>query len=410
MVGRLGQPASGAKGGVHHARRKRGAICEMESQLFEIPTRDGRTRLTGQVDLPAGEDVARRPTVMIVPGGWFMDRDGYMGNSGTERDLIYRDLAREAVAAGIVVVRYDNRGVRCNEMTMPPCSSPTSELEATRHYLSACVDPDVRQTVTVRTQMDDVEDLWVFATHHPAIDPTRVVILAHSEGGLNVARSIGASRIDPRGIVFVGTATESPAASFRFSTVDRYAERVMDWDADGDGRVTAEDVEREFPADALFAAVGVAREVVTPPEGEWTPGTIRARFEKSYDEMKAAAFAKLDSTPYPDQWGEFRMVAASNNWWRQWFEDSMPVIDHLAGYDGHASFHFGEIDSQCPGGRQLAFAENRIRARIFARAPRLVFHEGRGHSLRTGEPVAGPMDLEAKARLLEEIEELHSSA
>ena len=103
------------------------------------------------------------------------------------------------------------------------------------------------------------------------------------------------------------------------------------------------------------------------------------------------------------------MVAASNNWWRQWFEDSTPMIDHLAGYRGHASFHFGEIDSQCPGGRQLAFAESRIRAGIFARAPRLVLHEGRGHSLRTGEPVAGPMDTDAKARLLKEIEQLLSA-
>jgi hypothetical protein len=62
-----------------------------------------------------------------------MDRDGYMGGSGTERDLIYRDLARDIVAAGTAVVRYDNRGVRCNEMTMPPCPDGSSELEVTRH-------------------------------------------------------------------------------------------------------------------------------------------------------------------------------------------------------------------------------------------------------------------------------------
>ena len=39
-----------------------------------------------------------------------------------------------------------------------------TELAATRHYVNACVDPDVRQTVTMRTQMGDVEDVWVFAT------------------------------------------------------------------------------------------------------------------------------------------------------------------------------------------------------------------------------------------------------
>lgn len=88
---------------------------------FGIPTHDGRTRLRGQIDFPSGDEASRYAVVLIVNGGWFMDRDGFMGNSGTERDLIYRDLAKDIVAAGIAVVRYDNRGVRCNEMTMPAC-------------------------------------------------------------------------------------------------------------------------------------------------------------------------------------------------------------------------------------------------------------------------------------------------
>jgi hypothetical protein len=282
----------------------------METQHFEIPTRDGRTRLTGQVDLPSGDGAARHPAVLIVPGGWFMDRDGYMGGSGTERDLIYRDLAKDIVAAGIAVVRYDNRGVRCNEMTMPPC---------------------------------------------------------------------------------------------------RYAEHVMGWDADGDGRVREADVERQLPTDPLFAAVGMSREVLTPPAEGWTLESVRARFAGEYEAMKAAALARPDDAPYLDPAPEFRLVAASNNWWKRWFEDTTPMIDHLASYLGCASFHIGGIDSQHSGERQRAFAESRIKAGIFARPPRLVFHKGRGHSLRTGEPAAGPMDDEVKACLVKEIEEMLSA-
>jgi hypothetical protein len=100
------------------------------------------------------------------------------------------------------------------------------------------------------------------------------------------------------------------------------------------------------------------------------------------------------------------MVAASNNWWKQWFEDTTPGIDHLAGYRGRVSIHIGGIDSQSPGEREYAFAQARIKAGIFVRAPRLVFHEGRGHSLRTGEPAMGPMDDAAKSCLLKEIEEM----
>jgi hypothetical protein len=69
----------------------------------------------------------------------------------------------------------------------------------------------------------------------------------------------------------------------------------------------------------------------------------------------------------------------------------------------------GGIDSQSPAERQLAFAQSRIKAGIFVRPPRLVFHKERGHSLRTGEPAVGPMDEEAKACLVQEIEEMLSA-
>jgi len=381
-------------------------LPDATTEQFEIPTRDGRTKLTGQIDLPIGGNVTIRPVVLMVNGGWFMERDGYMGSSGTERDLIYRDLAKDFLSVGFAVVRYDNRGVRCNEMTMPPCPAGNSEPGISKHYLNSCVDADVRQTVSVQTQMNDVDDVWNFTVNHPRVESKRVVVWAHSEGGLNVARLISAKRICPLGVIIVGSGTESPAAGVHCQMVDRYAEHLMRWDADGDGRVTQADVDRHYPTDHLFPAVAINPEILTPPGEGWTMETVRDHFSKIYDQTKAAALAKPDDAPYPDQWGEFRMVAASNNWWKQWFEDTKPMIDHFAEYRGHVSFHIGEIDSQSPGTREFAFGKNRIRTGIFARAPRLVFHKGRGHCLRAGEPAAGPMDDEAKACLTKEIKEI----
>jgi len=338
-----------------------------------------------------------------------MDRDGYMGASGTERDLVYRDLAKAFLSAGLAVVRYDNRGVRCNEMTMPPCPAGSSELEISKHYLNACVDADVRQTVSVQTQMDDVEDVWNFTLNHPRVEPARALIWAHSEGGGNVARLIGMRRICPLGVIIVGSALESPVGLVHWQMVDGYAKHLMKWNSDGDGRVTQADIDRHFPTDHLFPAMSITPDMLTPPNGGWTIVTARDRFSKIYDKTKAAALAKPDDAPYPDQWGEFRMIAASNNWWKQFFEDTKPMIDHFAEYRGYSSFHIGEIDSQSPGKRELAFGESRIRAGIFARAPRLVFHKGRGHSLRTGQPAAGPMDNAAKASLVQEVQGILSA-
>ena len=82
------------------------------------------------------------------------------------------------------------------------------------------------------------------------------------------------------------------------------------------------------------------------------------------------------------------------------------TIGGSSGLRGRVSIHIGGIDSQSPGDGEYAFAQARIKAGIFVRAPRLVFHEGRGHSLRTGEPAMGPMDDAAKSCLLKEIEEM----
>ena len=44
------------------------ALGNMTTHSFEIPTRDGRTRLTGQVDLPDIGGAARHPVVVVGAG------------------------------------------------------------------------------------------------------------------------------------------------------------------------------------------------------------------------------------------------------------------------------------------------------------------------------------------------------
>lgn len=378
----------------------------MTAEHFEIRTMDGKARIKGQVDIPKDDRASRYPAVLIVNGGWFMERDGFMGNSGTERDLIYKDLAKDLVASGIAVVRYDNRGVRCNEMTMPACPKESSEEQVSRHYFTECVDAEMRRTVSVNTQMDDVESMWGVTVNHPRIQPENILIWAHSEGGLNTGRLISSKRIRPRGVIVVGSAAESPAALVFWSMVDRYAEHLMSWDSDGDGLVTQTDLDSHYPRDPFFLAVAIKPESLSPPGIGWTLELARDHFEKIYENTKTETLAKPDDASFPDETEGFLTIAASNAWWRQWFEDTKPTIDHFTEYEGHLSFHFGEIDSQSSGPREMAFAEGRIKEGLFLKAPSLTLHKGRGHSLRTGEPAAGPMDTEAKEDLLIEIRTL----
>lgn len=377
------------------------------TQTFELPSRDGRACLRGQIDRPHADGASRFAAVLIVNGGWFMERDGFMGTaSGTDRDLVYRDLAGGLIAAGIAVIRYDNRGVKGNERTMPAAPAGCSELETARHYLHACIDADARQAVSVRTQMDDVEQVWEFALQHPQVDPQRLIVWAHSEGGLNVGRLVSAGRMTPLGIITVGTAASSPAALVRWTLVDRHAAHLMGWDDDTDGRVTQDDIDRRYPGDMLFPAVGISQASLTAPVDGWTQASAFDHFEKAYAAARSAALAKPDDAPYPDPEPEFHMVAASNHWWRQWFEDSQPQIDHFARFGGQVIIHLGGIDSQFSGPREKAFAEGRIDSGAFVRPPRLIYHPARGHSLRTGEPASGPMDDAARTQIVEEVREI----
>ena len=120
-----------------------------------------------------------------------------------------------------------------------------------------------------------------------------------------------------------------------------------------------------------------------------------------YEKMKAEALATEDTDPYPPPSDEVKFVAASNRWWKQWFVDETPTVDLLRDYKGMISFHLGEIDSQTPGARQIAFANARVSTHKSKLA--LVLHPGRGHAFRTGEPLYGPMDEQAEEQLAQDI-------
>src|SRR5579864_4727988 len=96
------------------------------AEHFTIRTADGVAELAGQIDFPTADSIAL-PLLIIVSGSGPQDRDGYFGDSGTEDDLVYRQIARAGVEAGFAVLRWDYRGVKCNEMTMPPCEGANTE-------------------------------------------------------------------------------------------------------------------------------------------------------------------------------------------------------------------------------------------------------------------------------------------
>mgnify|MGYP001579026250 CR=1 FL=1 len=377
----------------------------MSADRFSIPTLDGRTVLRGQVDWPDPwpRGAGRLPLLLIVPGGGFMDRDGQLGDSGSERDLVFRDLAAAATAAGIAALRWDSRGISCSGLTMPVCAGSATAEEGMQHFIDHCIDEPIRGGVTPENLLSDIEQVAGHAAHHPQIDPDRVVVWAHSEGTMNAARLVQAGRLVARGLVLVAPVIESPRASQWWLDVGRVVAAVMAWDADGDGRVSDADVRAGHPADVLFQMLGTPLEELLPDGDHWTAETLRARLDRRHADLASATLAADDAAPFafPAVAGMPSPVYASFRWRKQWFRDDLPVIDLLTDFPGRIGFHFGAIDCQNPVARQVHLLAEKMPA--FRRAPTWVVHPDRGHTLRAHHPLLGPLDREARDRLVQDV-------
>jgi dienelactone hydrolase len=108
-------------------------------------------RLAGTLTVPDGA-AHPRPAVVLVHGSGNEDRDETIGPNA-----VFLQVSNALSNAGYVVLRYDKRGV---------AKSGGSALQATRPRL-----------------LDDVRAAFAFARAQPEVDPKRVFLLGHSEGG-----------------------------------------------------------------------------------------------------------------------------------------------------------------------------------------------------------------------------------
>src|SRR5262249_59687129 len=101
--------------------------------------------------------------VLILPASGPTPRDGM--TFGTAKQWIYRDLAEYLTARGYVTLRYDKRCVGASQ-----CVKPTSFDDF----------------------VDDARGALDYLRENPQVDPKRIFLFGHSEGGL-IAATIGAN-------------------------------------------------------------------------------------------------------------------------------------------------------------------------------------------------------------------------
>lgn len=368
---------------------------------FEISTADGVAFLTGELMRPEDRTLSRG-TLLIVPGGWFADRDGDMGDSGTEADLMYLRIARRVCAEGFIVARYDNRGVTGNACRRGLVPDEIDTADGAAEYLRNCVDPQVRKSVTPETLMSDVVTVCEHLSAQSAVAADRVAIFAHSEGGLHVARALERLSIPPRGVVLAGTSMLSPAGCMRWQMVDRCVEEVMSWDEDNAGRVTEAEVERRLHSSFLLE-LGIHQSDLAMTGAGWTESDTRSFFEGRYQAERDRALAAADEATFPTSDDE-SFVAASYRWYKQWFRDEVPTLEFFARFRGKLAIHYGEIDRQLALAQEIRLIESHTEK--WPRVPHVVVHPRCGHALGRDRPLSGPMDSQAEDRLVADILEM----
>ncbi len=115
---------------------------------------DNRFELSGTITYPQGfNNETSTPAVILITGSGPQDRDETIG-----RHKPFLEIARYLASKGMVVLRYDDRGVG----------------QSTGDFVNA----------TTNDFAEDAVAVWQFAREIPGVDRNRVGVLGHSEGGI----------------------------------------------------------------------------------------------------------------------------------------------------------------------------------------------------------------------------------
>ncbi len=275
-------------------------------EIAKIPLADGEEEvsfvsegitLSGTLILPAGvppeEATELVPGVLFIHGSGPIDRDGNVAGLAIDTQ---RQLAHALAKIGIGSLRYDKRGVG---------ASGGSFAQASKDDLLA----DVRAALS-------------FLRSAEGIDPERIFLVGHSEGGI-LAPIIVAGGEEVAGIVLLA-APASPLSSIIRGQVERGGRATG---------LTSEDLETALAQQDQFTAF------VKGSEGEWADYTL--------DDLQS-------EMPWLTADKHGQMTALALSWVRQHFlRDPVETIRQIA---SPVLIVHGEKDFQVPPGEAAILA------------------------------------------------------
>jgi acetyl esterase/lipase len=156
---------AGMAGAAHGNVRSPNSLVagEAVAQDQEVSFTSGPDTLYGSLLVPPATPGQRPPAALIIAGSGPTDRNGNNPLISGPVDTL-QNFARALAAAGVVSLRYDKLG--------------TGETGL------ASYTPDTIGSATFNTLVDEAQAAYAFLASQPQVDPSRIMILGHSEGGL----------------------------------------------------------------------------------------------------------------------------------------------------------------------------------------------------------------------------------
>ncbi len=145
------------------------------ARRLTVPT--GSVDLIAELTLPQ-QSAGPWPAVVLVADSGDLDLDGDNA-SMTVSNGIYKQLAYALACHGIAVLRYNPRGV-------PPSGGR-------------------REAATVGTKAEDLASLFSTLVRQPDIDPQRLILAGHAEGGLIALYALTGLEPQPAGLLLLET-------------------------------------------------------------------------------------------------------------------------------------------------------------------------------------------------------------
>ena len=356
-------------------------FAQTNSEEIIVDTKDGVTSFGIQIDLPKNCNQEKYPTVIMIGGTGLYYRNVSLGISGTKRDLVFEDLSNRITDHHCVATaRYDYRGVSCDLVD--------------QIAIEKCLDENVRETLTDKTQLEDIQLVYDTVTSHPRVDSSKITLMGHSEGSINVARLIARKSAKAKSLVFFGGVTESPKSLIRWQFVDRSADRAFAMDTDSDGILTNYEIIKGYD-NSQFADV-VPIQTLLSPSGALNRFGLEASFSYQYSFVVATALLQPDSKPYVIN----DLTFSGYGWLKKWFSDDTSVMENLKNYTGPITYFNGSIDSEAPSRKQMDFMAKNVH--MMKSTPDFKLFEGRGHCLGT-HPQYGPMDESIAGQLVRRL-------